>query len=106
MRFLLHGAIHPDVNAALVKHEQAAHSPLELSADTDAPAEILSDPEVLLGLLEKKQWNLLTTDTEFVQQVYEKKIDFPGVIVLLLEPAAAEENAPGGGQSQGIDRLF
>jgi hypothetical protein len=107
MRFLLHGSIHPDVTPAMLRHEHAVHSPLELSGDTDAPAEILSDPELLLALLQKKQWNLLTTDAGFIQQLYEQKVTFPGVIVLLLDPEATPDNpTPQSNQPQAIDRLF
>jgi len=107
MRFLLHGIIHPDTQAALTRHEQVCHLPLELSADTDAPGEILSNPELLFPLLQIKQWQLITTDTELVQQLYEKKIDFPGIIVLLLESRTSAEDAnPIASQAKGIDRLF
>jgi hypothetical protein len=107
MRFLLHGVIHPDAAKALAKHEHAVHTALELSGDTDAPAEMLSDPELLLALLEKKQWNLVTTDTGFVQQMYEQKVNFPGVIVLLLDTETTPESpTPQAGQDEGIDRLF
>jgi hypothetical protein len=114
MRFLLHGSIHPDVAPALIKHQHAVHAPLELSGDTDAPAEILSDPELLLALLQKKQWNLLTTDAGFIQQLYEQKVNFPGIIVLLLDPVPAETtsdkptppSSPQSTQPEANDRLF
>ena len=54
-----------------------------------------------MPLLEKKQWNLLTTDAALVRGVYEKKVPFGGVIVLLL-------GRSGGAADQGraIERLF
>jgi hypothetical protein len=62
---------------------------------------------LLFPLLEIKQWQLLTTDTDLVQQVYEQKIDFPGIIVLLLESrASADDPNPIASQPQAIDRLF
>ena len=36
------------------------------------------DPALLLPLVQKKQWELLTTDSEFVQAMYEKRIVFGG----------------------------
>ncbi len=97
MRFLIHGAVHPDAAAALVRHEQACHAILELSDDAAAA----DNPVLLLPLLEKRQWNLLTTDTEFVRSLYEKKVEFSGVIVQLLDDPAVLEN-----QGAAIDRLF
>src|ERR1700719_1101814 len=94
MRFLTHGQIHPDALVAMTRHEQATHNPEELGDDANAQS-----PATLLPLLQKKQWNLLTTDTDFINDLYEQKIPFTGIIVLLLESAE-------GPQSAAIDRLF
>jgi hypothetical protein len=102
MRFLLHGAIHPDTQAALVKHQHACHTMLELSEDTTAPEELANDPLKLLPLLVKKQWSLVTSDSEFVQAMYEHHFAFPNVIIFLLE---SKEDDPRG-QAEGIERLF
>ena len=95
MRFLTHGKIHPDALAALKKHEQATHQPEELGDDANAQS-----PATLLPLLQKKQWQLLTTETDFINDLYEQKFPFAGIIVLLLE---SEECAD---QAAAIDRLF
>jgi hypothetical protein len=102
MRFLLHGTIHPDTKPALKKHEHHAHDSAELTDDTAA----LADPEILLPLLQKKQWNLLTTDTAFIQQLYEQKVAFPGIIVCILNPENAPPETPNPDQPAAIDRLF
>ena len=84
MRFLIHGKLAEAARKALVKHEHAAHEVSELPED--APHE---DAGALLPLLEKQQWNLLTTDTAMVRDVYEKKIQFGGVIVQILDEITA-----------------
>lgn len=101
MRFLLHGNPHPDVQAALTRHEHACHTPLELSALTDAPEAAANTPALLLPLLEKKQWNLLTTDADFVHTLYETKQEFSGLIVFILDnPDQLDDHG------KAIDRLF
>jgi hypothetical protein len=95
MRFLTHGQIHPDALVALKKHEQAAHQPEELGDDANA-----ASPATLLPILQKKQWNLLTTDTDFINDLYEQKFPFSGIIVLLLESVEGPQ------QAAAIDRLF
>lgn len=100
MRFLVHGTITPEGQLAMIKHEQALHTVMELAGDgvTDAT---LESPEELLKLLAKKQWNLFTTDGAFVEKMYEQHVEFPGVVVLLLDdPAVLDDQAPA------VDRLF
>ena len=106
MHFLIHGPVPPDVAAALTQKQHAAHALVEF-ADDDAgtpaamPDSLAADPALLLPLLDKKQWHLLTADSDFVRDLYEKKIAFRGVIVLLLlAPDASEAN------TQPLDRLF
>jgi len=125
MRFFIHGALPPEVPAALAKKEHACHTlpglpaavaPPTASAGGEAglvrpeasappaapaPAPAEQDPAVLLPLLDKKQWHLLTADAALVRGVYEKKIPFGGAIVLLLDDPGA---APG--QGRAIERLF
>jgi hypothetical protein len=103
MRFLVYGAVHPEGQDALVKHEHACHALLELSGDLAAAGgeEAAGKPAVLLPLLEKKQWNLVTTETEFVRAVYEEKVVFKGVIVLILDDPAVLHD-----QGAAIERLF
>ena len=102
MRFLLHGAIHSDTQAALIKHQHACHTLLELSEDSTAPEEFADNPLLLLPHLQKKQWNLITTDSDFIQKMYEHHFPFPGIIIHLLESSTDESPA----QAAGIDRLF
>ncbi|HVT79084.1 MAG TPA: hypothetical protein VHM90_00390 [Phycisphaerae bacterium] len=101
MQFLIYGAVHPEAPAALVRHEHVCHTLLELSGETDAPAEAGENIEVLLELIGKKQWNLVTTDTDLVRELYEKKIAYAGVIVLILDDPDDLHD-----QGQAIDRLF
>lgn len=101
MRFLIHGAVHPDAQAALGRHGHACHALLELSADTDAPTSLADDPALLLPLLEKKQWNLATTEADFIHTLYEKKTPFNGVILYILDDPEVLKD-----QDKAIDRLF
>jgi len=100
MRFLIHGAVKPEAGAALVQQEHACHALAEL-LDGAAAADVGSDPAELLGLLEKRQWNLLTTDRALVNTVYENKIAFAGVIVLILDDPETPAD-----QAQAVARLF
>jgi len=101
MRFLIHGAVHPDAVAAMKKHEQACHTMLELSSETDAPNEVGDSPMELCKVLEKKQWNLLTTDGDFVHKLYEEHVIFTGVIVFIVDdPVVLKDQGPA------VDRLF
>jgi hypothetical protein len=100
MHFLLHGSLPPTLSAALVQKDQTPHTLAELAAKPAAPPDpaALADPAVLLPLLDITQWHLLTTDAAFVRGLYEKKLLFRGIIVLLL-PDPADNPLP-------IPRLF
>lgn len=118
MRFLIHGNILPQAPAALAKHDHICHTLHDLvagnpdvsgadasgadalvgSSGEAAPA---TNPALLLPLLSKKQWNLLTTDSDFIRNLYEHKLLFQGIIVLLLpDPDSSHD------QGQAITRLF
>ncbi len=101
MRFLSHGDIQPDALAAMTKHEQKCEPLASLLSDAEEPGivEAPDSPQTLLPLLQKKQLQLLTTDTKFIADLYEQKVLFPGVIVLILEQSE-------GTQAEAIDRLF
>jgi hypothetical protein len=102
MQFLIHGTVPAEVSAALVKKQHALHALAELAHDPDAPGApetLAGDPAVLLPLLGKKQWHLITADPGFVRDLYEKKVLFGGVVVLLLADTAA-------GDTQAVERLF
>lgn len=101
MRFLVHGAIHPDAQAAMQRHGHHCHSILELSADTDAPETLSEDPAALVKVLEKKQWYLLTTDGDFITRLYEAHVNYGGLIVQILDdPDVLRDQGPA------VDRLF
>ena len=68
-----------------------------LMTELEGGVEAAGDPAVLLPLVQKKQWELLTTDSAFVQAMYEGKVLFSGVVVLILD---AEK------QVEGVGRLF
>ena len=101
MRFLIHGAVKPEAGAALVQQEHACHALAELLDGASAAADAAGDPAELLGLLEKRRWNLLTTDRDLVNTVYENKIAFAGVIVLILDDPETPAD-----QAQAVARLF
>jgi hypothetical protein len=104
MRFLIHGPVHPEAAEALAKHEHACHAMLELSEEAEAAGgaeRVTGDPALLVPLLEKRQWNLLTTDTDFVRDLYEKHVEFNGVIVQIFDDPDVLHD-----QGAAIDRLF
>jgi hypothetical protein len=98
MRFLTLGDIHPDALAAMTRHEQTCE-PFEDLASEEDDAGALDSPRQALRLLTRDQRQLLTTDNGFVHTLYEEKLSFAGVIVLILDSAA-------GDQAAAIDRLF
>jgi hypothetical protein len=95
MHFLLLMTDPAGVRPSLERHEHTCHLPVELKNGEEPVSENIADPALLLPLLSKKQWNLVTTHAEFVRELYEKKSEFAGSIVLLLSDAANP-----------IDRLF
>jgi hypothetical protein len=101
MRFLIHGAVRPEAATALAKRDHVCRTLPELLADADVPPDADHDPEVLLSWLDKKQCHVLTTQVAFVRDVYEKKIAFRGVLVLLLDDPDVPQD-----QSQALERLF
>jgi hypothetical protein len=101
MRFLIHGAVRPEMAAALAEKQHVCHTLPELLADADVPANVDHDPAELLALLDEKQWHLLTTHAALVHDVYEKKISFRGVIVLVLDDPDASQD-----QASAMERLF
>ncbi len=72
-----------------------------MTNDSAAAPELADRPDLLLPLLQKKQWNLITAAAPFVHAVYEQHVAFNGVIILILHDADAP-NVHG----RGIDRLF
>ena len=99
MQFLIHGAVQPEATAALVRHEHVCHTPAELTGDA---AEIAAaGPQAFLELLTARQWQLVTTDAALVRAVYEQKLAFSGIIVMMLD----DPEKPGG-QGGAVDRLF
>lgn len=102
MHFFVHGAVSPDAQEALLKHEHRVHTAMELSAETDAPAELEEHPRELFKLLQAKQWHLFTTDADLIHQMYEEKIEFPGgVIVFMMDNPDVLND-----QGEAVDRLF
>ena len=99
MRFLIHGGVRREAVAALAAKEHVCGTLPELLAAAETPADEPSGLAELLALLERRQWNLLTTDAELVRDVYDKKAAFGGVIVLVLEAAAQD-------QGRAIERLL
>jgi hypothetical protein len=101
MRFLMLGAVQPEAAAALAAREHVCHRLPELTDDSAVFEEAAGNAEALLPLLEKRGWHLLTTDRGVVGQVYEKKVSFSGVIVLILDDPAGPAD-----QGRAVARLF
>ena len=101
MRFLIHGAVRPEAVAALAAREHVCLGLPELADQAEIFEQALGNAEALLPLLEKRQWHLVTTDRGLVGQVYEKKVTFGGVIVLILDDPAGPVD-----QGRAVARLF
>ena len=107
MRFVTHGGITPETASALERHGHKTHAAAELldappseSAEAPGAAEPSLEPAALLAALARHQWFLLTADAALVHCMFEEKLIYPGIIVLLIDaPDAAA-------QSAAIDRLF
>jgi hypothetical protein len=94
----MHGTVGDAARKALEKQEHTGCTMADL--DSDAPDAISEGgTEGLLGRLQKKQWNLMTTDGDLVRDLYEKKVQFKGVIVQILSSDAAEH-------ADAVERLF
>jgi hypothetical protein len=94
MRWVLHGNLSPAVSDALARH---AHKPLAMTQ-----AEIGADapPREFFKAAQSRQLDVITTDGELVNAVFDQDIWFNRVIVYLqLEGGAVE-------QDDAIDRLF
>ncbi|HTV49173.1 MAG TPA: hypothetical protein VMG59_12095 [Phycisphaerae bacterium] len=96
MQFFVHSGGR-ELAGALQRHGHTVHTHTDLAEVALAPDTLL--PEDLLKHLTTRQWNLLTTDRDLVQAVYELKLSFPNCIVFLqgdsgVDPATA------------MDRLF
>ncbi|HEY4328740.1 MAG TPA: hypothetical protein VGN88_03320 [Phycisphaerae bacterium] len=87
MQFLIHGELDKGVAKWLAKEEHVCHTIGELPEDSEG---VIGDPAVLLPLLAKKQWNLITTDSQLVRSLYDKKVLFAGVVVHILEEPGAK----------------
>jgi len=103
MRFVIHGSVSPNISTALERHGHKAQAMAELAAEApaEAPAVVpVADPAELFTALSRRQWFLLTTDADLVHRTFEEKLEYGGIVVLLIgapDPAA---------QSAAIDRLF
>jgi predicted nuclease of predicted toxin-antitoxin system len=94
MRWLLHGNLTPAVAEALKRHEHTAFPFAELGiADGATDAEVVRAAQA-------KQWDIVTTDHNLVNTVFEDDIWFNRSIVFLQLPGGDVE------QDDAIDRLF
>src|SRR5215468_719135 len=94
MQWLLHGTMTSAVAEALERHEHQVHNAAELQLAPDVvPADILKSAQ-------KKQWDILTTDSALADAPFTQNIPFNRTIVHLhLEGGDVE-------QDDAIDRLF
>jgi hypothetical protein len=94
MRWLLHGNLTPAVGDALRRHEHTAFPMAELGTAADATlAEVVRAAQT-------KQWDIVTTEAELVNGVFDDDIWFNRSIVFLQLPGGDVE------QDDAIDRLF
>jgi len=84
----------PAVSEAIKRHEHQVHDVTELELSPDAP------PTDILKAAQKKQWDILTTDSALADVPFAQKQSFNRTIVHLhLEGGDVE-------QDDAIDRLF
>lgn len=94
MRWVLIGNFTPAVGAALTRHEQKPFEASELGLPAGA------GPFELIKTAQSKQLDVITTDAELVNAIFEQKIYFNRAVVYLqLEGGDVE-------QDDAIDRLF
>jgi predicted nuclease of predicted toxin-antitoxin system len=94
MRWLLHGNLTPAVADALRRHEHTAFARAELGLpDGAAHGEVVRAAQA-------KQWDIVTTDADLVNTVFDDDIWFNRSIVFLQLPGGDVE------QDDAIDRLF
>ena len=94
MQWLLHGTMTSAVGDALKRHEHQVHQIAELKTPPDSP------PSEILKAAEKKQWDILTTDSTLADAPFTQDAPFNRTIVHLhLEGGDVE-------QDDAIDRLF
>ena len=94
MRWVLHGNLSPAVAEALVRHE---HKPVTMP-EAELPPD--ASPREFLKAVQRKQLDVMTTDSALVTTIFDEKIWFNRVIVYLqLEGGDVE-------QDDAIDRLF
>ncbi|HEV8378061.1 MAG TPA: hypothetical protein VGP99_04370 [Tepidisphaeraceae bacterium] len=94
MQWLLHGPMTSAVGEALKRHKHQIHQIAELKLSSDA------SPSDILESTQKKQWDILTTDTALAESPFADNQPFSRTIVHLhLEGGDVE-------QDDAIDRLF
>ena len=95
MRFLLHGkSLTPSVAEALTRH---AHTPVSL-AEAQLPDQ--ADAAQVLEAARARQLDVITTDANLVEHIYQADLWFARVMVYLQLPGQDVE------QDDAIDRLF
>ena len=94
MRWLLHGNLTPAVGDALRRHEHTAFSMAELGTPAGATT------GEIVRAAQTKQWDIITTDADLVNGVFDDDIWFNRSIVFLQLPGGDVE------QDDAIDRLF
>ncbi len=103
MRFLIQGTadapIHAEAEAALESHGHKCHRPADL-ATADQPAPGPQEVPELLKALANHQLFLMTTNEATVHEIFNKKLNFGEIVVLLVHARTADE------QAAAIDRLF
>src|SRR5216117_442202 len=94
MRWLLHGSLTSAVAEALVRHGHTAQLPIDVGlSDQSSSSEVFRTAH-------QKQLDVLTTDANLVNALFESPVKFDRSLVFLqLEGGAVE-------QDDAIDRLF
>lgn len=94
MRWLLHGNLTPAVGEALRRHEHVVFPMAELGTTEGATS------GEIVRAAQSKQWDIVTTDAELINGVFDDDIWFNRSIVFLQLAGADVE------QDDAIDRLF
>ena len=94
MQWVIHGSLTKTVGEALTRFGHAVHTFDEL----ELPKE--PTPREIVWTANKKQWDLITNDSELIQWIYEDRFPFRRSIVFLQLAGGEAE------QDEAINRLF
>ena len=95
MRWLIHGTVTGAAIDALVRHEHQARAISDIDLDQGASV------GEIIAAARKQQLEILTTDSDLVDAIYEQRLAFDGRLIVFLQLEGGDVE-----QDDAIDRLF